>query len=195
MILDLGCGETKIPGAIGLDNTALAGVDVVRDLLDVPYPFENESADEIYLNHVIEHFELPESRRILSEAYRLLRPGGVAHVRVPHVCTIAAAADPTHKGAFTFISGDFFDAGSAKSYYKEVDAVWQLANTSARVTWFNWKRYRLRQLDTFLSNGMARVLNGMLRLPNWPGAADLLVRAIPMFFVEIQWDLRKPLRE
>jgi SAM-dependent methyltransferase len=192
MILDLGCGEEKIPGAVGVDNQALRGVDVQHDLLDIPYPFETESVHEIYLNHVIEHFELADSRQVLNEAYRLLRPGGVAHVRVPHFYTVAAVADPTHKLAFAFVSGEFFDARSARSYYKELDAVWELTITSARVTWFNWKRYRLRQVDAILSNGMARVLNWLLLLPNWPGAADLLVRTVPMFFVEIRWDLVKP---
>jgi SAM-dependent methyltransferase len=192
MILDLGCGEEKVPGAVGVDNQALPGVDVQHDLLDIPYPFETESADEVYLNHLIEHFELADSRRILSEVYRLLRPGGVMHLRVPHAYTVAAIADPTHKRAFAFVSGEFFDVRSAKSYYKELDAVWQLAITSARVTWFNWKRYRLRQVDTLLSNGMAQLLNHLLRWPNWPGAADLLVRTVPMFFVEIQWDFIKP---
>lgn len=192
MILDLGCGDTKMAGAVGVDNTALPGVDVVHDLLNLPYPFEEGSIDKIYLSHVIEHFDLPDSRRILNETHRLLRAGGVVHVRVPHAYTVAAIADPTHKRAFAFVSGEFFVAGSAKSYYKELDAVWQLAITSARVTWFNWKRYRLRQVDTLLSNGMARVLNRLLQWPNWPGAADLLVRTVPMFFVEIQWDFVKP---
>src|SRR5262245_59101488 len=106
MILDVGCGEAKIAGAVGLDNEALPGVDVVHDLLDVPYPFAEGCVDEVYLNHVIEHFELADSRRILGEVYRLLRAGGVAHVRVPHVYTIAAVADPTHKRGFTFVSGE-----------------------------------------------------------------------------------------
>jgi SAM-dependent methyltransferase len=192
MILDLGCGDTKMAGVVGVDNTALPGVDVIHNLLTVPYPFEAGSVDEIYLSHVIEHFDLADSRRVLNETYRVLRVGGVVHVRVPHAYTIAAFADPTHKCSFAFISGEFFDTRSAKSYYKELDAVWQLATTSARVTWFNWKRYRLRQVDTLLSNGMARLLNRLLRWPNWPGAADLLVRTVPMFFVEIQWDFVKP---
>jgi len=195
MILDLGCGLTKVDGAVGVDNTALPGVDVTHDLLDIPYPFADASVKEIYLNHIIEHFDLLDIRRVMNEVYRLLAPEGIVHVRVPHVYTIAAAADPTHKQSFTFISGEFFDSRSAKSYYKALDAVWKLANTSSRVTWFNWKKYRLRQVDTVLSNGMSRVLNRFLRLPDWPGAADLVVRTIPMFFVEIQWDFVKPASE
>ena len=45
-ILDLGCGENKIPNSIGLDNLKLPNVDVVHDLIDLPYPFDNESIDK-----------------------------------------------------------------------------------------------------------------------------------------------------
>ena len=41
-ILDLGCGSVKAEGAVGLDNVGLPGVDIVHDLLDFPYPIENE---------------------------------------------------------------------------------------------------------------------------------------------------------
>ena len=55
-ILDLGCGENKVTNSIGLDNVNLPDVDIVHDLMDFPYPIENESIDKIYLRHVIEHF-------------------------------------------------------------------------------------------------------------------------------------------
>lgn len=45
MMVDLGCGNAKTVGAIGVDNVALPGVDVVHDLLDFPYPFDTGSAD------------------------------------------------------------------------------------------------------------------------------------------------------
>lgn len=192
MVIDLGCGTAKMPGAIGMDNAALPGVDVVHDLLDFPYPFEAATADEIYLNHVIEHFILGDYQRILSEAHRILRPNGVVHVRVPHVFSVAAWADPTHKSSFTFISAEFLTRGSAKAYYQETASIWELASTRARVTWFNWKRYRLRQFDAWISAQMARLLDWLLTLYNAPGMADWMVKAVPMFFVEVRWDLRKP---
>ncbi len=190
-ILDWGCGTAKIPGALGMDNAAVPGVDFVHDLMDLPYPFQDQSADEIYLNHIIEHFAFSDNQRILSEAQRVLRSHGIVHIRVPHIFTVAAWADPTHKSTFAFISGEFFDVRAAKAYYLEFETKWELLRTSAAVTWFNWKRFRLRQLDSWLSAGMANILNWLLKMSNWPGAADLLVKTIPMFFVEIRWDLRK----
>ena len=57
-ILDIGCGNVKVPSAVGLDNVDLANVDVVHDILDFPYPFDERYFDAIYLKHVIEHFSI-----------------------------------------------------------------------------------------------------------------------------------------
>ena len=192
MILDLGCGTAKMPGAFGIDNAQLPGVDLVHDLLAVPYPLPAECATEIYLNHVIEHFVLADYQRILSEAYRLLKSGGMLHVRVPHVFSIAAWVDPTHKSAFTFQSAQFWTRDADKAYYLETQNPWLSVQTQALVTWFDWKRYRLRRLDIWLSGGLARVLNWLLQSKSWSMGADWFVRAVPMYFVEIRWDFSKP---
>jgi SAM-dependent methyltransferase len=192
MILDLGCGTAKVPGAIGVDNATVPGVDVVHDLMLFPYPFEDASATEIYLNHVIEHFVLADYQRIFHEAHRILKPGGVLHIRVPHVFSIAAWVDPTHKSAFTFQTAQFWTRGADKAYYVETHNLWDLTSTSARVTWFVWKRYRLRRLDGWLSHNVARLLDWLLRPGGWQTGADWFVRGVPMFFVEIRWDFYKP---
>ena len=75
--LDLGCGSLKVSGAVGLDNVSIPGVDIVHDLLDFPYPIENESYENIYLNHVIEHFELNDFEKILKECSRVLTSNGL----------------------------------------------------------------------------------------------------------------------
>lgn len=191
-VLDLGCGTAKEPGAFGVDNVALPGVDLVHDLLDFPYPVADGSVREVYLKHVLEHFDFADGQRILAEVYRVLEPGGVARVRVPHVFCVAGWDDPTHRKAFTFNTARFLTADAAKAYYKETDSRWELASTRARVTWLNWKRSLPRRLDGLLSRGLGGVLNWLLRRPNLPGSADLLVKAVPMFFVEVRWDLRKP---
>ena len=69
-ILDLGCGNNKVPNAIGLDNVLLPEVDIVHDLMDFPYPFEKDSFDKIYLRHVIEHFNVNKINFILKNIIR-----------------------------------------------------------------------------------------------------------------------------
>jgi UDP-glucose 4-epimerase len=191
MILDLGCGNAKVMGAVGVDQILLPGVDIVHDLLDFPYPLEDASVDEIYLNHVITHFPFVDIRKILSEAYRLLKPGHVLYIRVPHVYSVAAWADPTQRMAFAFTSGSFLDHSTDKAYHIKLDSRWELVSTASRVTLFNWKRYRMRKVDAWISNIFARLLNWLLKQPNFPGSADILVKMLPVFFVEIEWQLRK----
>src|SRR5438876_10733071 len=53
VILDLGCGAKKVPGAFGVDGISLPGVDLVHNLGETPYPLPEHCADEIHLNHVL----------------------------------------------------------------------------------------------------------------------------------------------
>ena len=101
-ILDLGCGENKVEGGVGLDNVSLSDVDIAYDLLDFPYPIENESYDIIYLRNVIEHFYLNDIEKIFNECFRILVLGGMLYVTVPHAFSVSAFTDPTHKQFFTF---------------------------------------------------------------------------------------------
>ena len=54
-------------------------VDVKADILDLP--FENESFDIIFCNHVLEHIE--DDRKAMSELFRVMKKGGWGIVQVP----------------------------------------------------------------------------------------------------------------
>ena len=56
-VLDLGCGNRKKPGAIGVDINPNAQADIIHDLNKFPYPFEDSTFDEIYADNTIEHLE------------------------------------------------------------------------------------------------------------------------------------------
>ena len=114
MILDLGCGQRKIAGATGTDIRPLPGVDVVHDLSCRPYPFATSSADEVHLNHILEH--LPDAIQVLEEVWRITKPGGTVHIRVPHYTGPYAWKDPTHVRCFTTSSFDYFGS-NIYSYY------------------------------------------------------------------------------
>ena len=60
--LNLGCGRTILDGWINVDAVALPGVDVVADLdrcRTAPLPFDDASAGEFLLSHVLEHLSDP----------------------------------------------------------------------------------------------------------------------------------------
>ena len=55
LMLDLGCGENKTRGFVGMDKRPLPSVDIVHDLEIFPYPLENESCLSIVGSHIVEH--------------------------------------------------------------------------------------------------------------------------------------------
>jgi len=190
--LDLGCGALKVEGAVGLDNIEIPGVDIIHDLLDFPYPIENESFNNIYLRHVIEHFHLNNLEKIFKECSRILIPGGLLQITVPHAFSVSGFTDPTHKQFFTFGSGDFWDSKYHKSYYNEINSYWNLKSTKCNdVVWFDWKHYQLRYLDKLLSSIMKKRINRALKKVNTPSLADRILQKYNFQFVEIAWSYQK----
>jgi len=101
--LNLGCGRTRIPGTIGVDRVKVEDfVDVVWDLDQTPYPFKDNSVDEVHMYHVLEHLHNPLEK--LEELHRLLKPKGVVYLRVPHFSSMGAFTDITHIRPFGYLS-------------------------------------------------------------------------------------------
>lgn len=106
-ILDLGCGNKKRPGAVGIDFNARTQADIVHDLNRFPYPLEDASFDEVYLDNCLEHLE--DVIRVMEEVHRVTRPGGLVKVIVPYFRSNWAFIDPTHRHFFTVDSFAYFD--------------------------------------------------------------------------------------
>lgn len=114
VVIDLGCGARKLAGAIGVDARQLPGVDIIHDLNRRPYPLPDDYADEVRLSHILEHLADPVV--VLEEVWRITRPGGRVHIRVPHYTGPYAWKDPTHVRCFTTQSFEYFGTNSY-SYY------------------------------------------------------------------------------
>jgi SAM-dependent methyltransferase len=98
--LNLGCGESKKPGYLNLDWQEAVHPDVVHDLNQLPYPFADATFDIIEASHVIEHLDRPFT--VMKELHRILKPGGVLQVRVPHFSRGFTHAEHAHGFDVTF---------------------------------------------------------------------------------------------
>lgn len=93
--LNIGCGEQKEAGWIGLDR-ADYGQKIIRDL-ERGLPFCDNSVDEIKADSILEHIEFNDDFVfIMNECYRVLKPDGVMYIRVPHWRGHSRHKDPTH---------------------------------------------------------------------------------------------------
>lgn len=106
-VLDIGCGNRKRAGSIGLDINPATDADVVHDLNEFPYPFEDSSFDEVHADNVIEH--LDSVLAVMEEIHRISRPGALVRIVVPYFRSRWAWIDPTHQHAFTVDSFSYFD--------------------------------------------------------------------------------------
>ncbi|MEO3938070.1 class I SAM-dependent methyltransferase [Dermatophilaceae bacterium Soc4.6] len=101
-LLDLGCGQAPLYGTYRSrvssvttgDWKAGPHVDHVTDLT-APLSFDDAAFDTVILSDVLEH--LPNPALVLSEAHRLLRPGGTLLVNVPFLYGIHEAPYDFHR--------------------------------------------------------------------------------------------------
>lgn len=94
--LDLGCGANKREGFKGVDISADCGADVVFDLRTTPWPWADESVDEVHCSHFFEHLSGPERIPFMAELYRIMKPGAKALFITPDCDSHRAIQDPTH---------------------------------------------------------------------------------------------------
>jgi SAM-dependent methyltransferase len=117
IIIDLGCGQRKKEGRIGIDAVDLPDVDIVADL-EKGLPFlPNNSVDQIYCRSFLEHVKNFEN--LMAEIVRVLKKDGTAHIFVPHFSNPHYYSDFTHTrffGLYTF----YYFVGSENQLRRKV---------------------------------------------------------------------------
>jgi SAM-dependent methyltransferase len=107
VVIELGCGNNpRIKNAITIDMIDMEGVDIVANL-DAGLQFlPDNSVDEIYSFHFLEH--LPDFGLFMHEIHRVLKPGGKKIGSVPHFSNPYYYSDYTHKAMFGLYSFSYF---------------------------------------------------------------------------------------
>ena len=88
MELNLGAGKKIIKNAVNVDIMPGEGIDQIVDLSIFPWPWKDESIKVISASHIIEHF--PDQKQFIEECLRILKPGGVLELVVPHSSCITS---------------------------------------------------------------------------------------------------------
>jgi SAM-dependent methyltransferase len=161
IVYDLGCGmrpyEDDIrafaDGYIGVDwsNTPHAlKADIVSDL-NKPLPIEDGAADNVISFQVLEH--LFEPRTMLSEAFRILKPGGRFFLSVPFQWRIHEAPHDYFRYTKYGLKYLLENAGFKHVDIKETSGFWSM--------WFlklNYQTQRLVRGPRFLRVSMQAIL-------------------------------------
>jgi SAM-dependent methyltransferase len=113
--ISLGAGTEPEDGYVNVDIVPLKGIDVLHNLMQYPWPFEDSTAEHIKAKDVIEHMatHLPDGRNsviaFIEECHRILKPGGKLWIQTPSWDADFLWIDPTHVRGFDIRSFDFFD--------------------------------------------------------------------------------------
>jgi predicted SAM-dependent methyltransferase len=79
--LDIGCGNSKQLGFVGLDLRRTSQVDIVADASMLP--FRDNSIDHVFSSMLIEHFSHRVAKSVLKEWIRIVKKDGVVEIRCP----------------------------------------------------------------------------------------------------------------
>lgn len=115
--IDLGCGAAKKEGFTGIDIFPYPGVDFVADLETDLYFLPDNSVEEFFSAHFMEHIVNFEG--MMKEIHRSLKPGGKAEIVVPHFSNPFFYSDFTHKRFFGLYTFSYFSS-SQKNMRRKV---------------------------------------------------------------------------
>lgn len=105
--LNLGCGDSRLEGMIGVDILIRKGTEVVCDL-ESPLPFASQAVDFVYAKSILEHIEHFEL--LVSELHRVLSSSGELYIYVPHWRNPSYYSDYSHKRFFGLYTFDYFSS-------------------------------------------------------------------------------------
>ncbi len=114
MKLNIGCGNKKVDGYIGIDKFHCDAADYICDIENEKLPFEENSITEIILDNVIEHFyDIP---KVINELIRVSQKGANIKIITPHFSSLSSWIDPTHIHHLSYFSFDHYEKKSATHY-------------------------------------------------------------------------------
>lgn len=145
MELLIGCGSTRdrrlaVNGQrdwtklVTLDNNTDHHPDVLHDLQSTPWPFGDETFDEVHGYEVLEHLGRQGDARsffeTFGEAWRVLKPDGFLAATCPSYRSMWAWGDPSHtrvltSGSLVFLDQDQYRLQVGKTAMSDFRWLWK----------------------------------------------------------------------
>lgn len=107
--LDVGCGENKQEGFVGMDARLLKGVDIVHNVEEFPWPLPDNCCSLIVCSHLVEHIKPEFSIAFMDECWRVLKAKGDLAVSTPYPGSRGYWQDPTHCNGWNEATWQYFD--------------------------------------------------------------------------------------
>ena len=115
MKLNLGCGNKKKEGFLGIDRFPCEAVNVISDITNT-LPFLDGSVEEVWMDNVIEHvLDIP---LLMSEIHRVAKKDAEITILTPHFASSSSWRDPTHVHHLSYFSMDHFKKKSVSHYMR-----------------------------------------------------------------------------
>jgi SAM-dependent methyltransferase len=155
MKLNLGCGSSRKDGYVNVDREAVLAPDLVVDLESFPWPWPDDSVDEVLMHHVLEHLGRDTATYfgIMRELYRVCRHDARLRIVVPHPRHDLFLNDPTHVRPVTPESLQL-------ALFLDVDFEVVSANILPSEPWRS--RYARREIDAKALAEAARQFNNVI---------------------------------
>jgi SAM-dependent methyltransferase len=144
--LNLGCGHVKLPGYLNVDFSKQINPDMVADLSVRPWPFPDNSADEIRMDGSLEH--LRDTCENLNEVHRILKPGGIFRGCVPYAKSDGAFLSIEHKSFYTEKSFDY--VCSQEAYPSFEGAKFEKISVRLTSSSYRWKNKTRNLIPIFI---------------------------------------------
>lgn len=153
--LNLGCGKDLKEGYINIDAVDYGG-NLIHDLNFFPYPFDDNTFDEIYCSHILEH--LNNFHNTITELYRIAKPNCIINVYAPFFLNTKYFGEPDHKIPFSIRTFDNYEYINRKLKFYEKWKLNHRTNYGANAQFeilekkFNFSNFKLLQWLNFFIN-------------------------------------------
>jgi hypothetical protein len=116
-ILNLGCGHKFLDSAVNLDRVASVNPDIVHDIEQFPWPFQENRFETVQANDIVEHCS--DLVATMEEIHRICKNGALLHITTPHFSSANSFTDPTHRYHLGYFSFHYFTGEHSFDFYTD----------------------------------------------------------------------------